>query len=201
MLVVLNDFEHRVTVQLRAHSAQFLDAVFDQCAVVHVVVTGFLFALVDGVDCGLQHFFHAMTVKGCHGNHPGAQQSAHHFDVQMVAAFLQLVPHVQCNHHGNVHVHDLGGQVQIAFQIAGINDVQDGVGMVVADVGAHIHLLGRILGQRVGAGQVHQLNLAAAYVEPSFFAVNGHTAVVAHFLLGSSHIIEQGRLAAVGIAH
>ena len=73
--------------------------------------------------------------------------------------------------------------------------------MVVADVGAHIHLFGRILGQRVGAGQVHQLHLAAAYVEPSFFAVNRHAAVVAHVLVAAGSDVEQGRLAAVGIAH
>ena len=190
MLVVLDDFEHGVAVQGGAHVAQSLDAVLNQGAVVHVVVTCFLLALVDGVHRGLQHLFHAMAVKGGHGHHAGTQQTAHHLDVQFVAAFFQLIPHVQGYHHGYVHVHDLGGQVQVALQIAGVNDIQDGVRVVVADVGAHIHLLGSVLGQRVGAGQVHQLHLAAADAEPPLLAVDCHAAIVAHFLLGSRHIIE-----------
>ena len=73
--------------------------------------------------------------------------------------------------------------------------------MVVTHVSAHIHLLGRVFSQRVSSGQVHQLHLAAVNLKPTLLAVNGHAAVVAHLLLGACHIIEQGCLAAVRVAH
>ena len=141
MLVVLDDLEYRVTVKAGTHSGQFFQAILDEGAIVHIVVGGLLFALFDGVHHGLEHILDATSVIGRERHHASAQQPAHHLDVQFVTALLQFVPHVQRHHHGDVHVHELGGQVQVALQVAGIDDVEDGVGMIVADVGADIHFL------------------------------------------------------------
>ena len=142
MLVILNDFQHSVSVQGGAHLAQLLQAVFNQRAIVHIMVFRLLLALVDSGHRGFKHILYAMAIIGCQWHHARPQQATQHLDVEAVAALLQFVPHVQCHHHRDVHVHQLSGQVQVALQIAGIHDIEDGVGMIVADIGAHIHLLG-----------------------------------------------------------
>ena len=43
------------------------------------------------------------------------------------------VHHVQGDDHGDAHLHDLGGQIQVALQVGGIYQVDDHIGVLVND--------------------------------------------------------------------
>ena len=141
MLVILDDLEHRITVQIRAHRSQFFQAILNQWAIVDVVVKCLLFTLINGIHCRLQYFFNAIPVISGQWHHASAQQATHHLDVQFVSALFQFIPHVQCNNHGDVHVHELGCEVQVTLQVSGINNIEYRIGMIIPDIGADIHFL------------------------------------------------------------
>ena len=52
--------------------------------------------------------------------------------------FFQLVKHVKCNHHSQIHIYELCCQKKIALQICSIHNVYDNVRLFVNDVVADI---------------------------------------------------------------
>lgn len=58
-----------------------------------------------------------------------------------VTALLNDIHLVERDHDGNVKLHELGGQVEIALEIRGVDDVDDDVGMTVNQVIARNDLL------------------------------------------------------------
>ena len=93
------------------------DAILYLMTVVDMQVSGELAGSLIYLDDGSEEVFYACTVlKGC-GNHRDAEESAQGVDVHMVTTTLKLVIHVQGADHADVHIHQLGGQVEVAFQI------------------------------------------------------------------------------------
>ena len=58
-----------------------------------------------------------------------------------VTALLDDIHLVERDHDGNVKLHELGGQVEIALEVRGVDDVDDDVGMTVNQVIARNDLL------------------------------------------------------------
>ena len=90
--------------------------------------------LYNGVE-KLVHAF-ASTTNG--RNDWSAEKTAKLFYIKFVATCPEFIKHVQSYNHRNVHVEQLGGQVQVAFQIGGVNHIDDYIGSLVDDVTAYI---------------------------------------------------------------
>ena len=65
-------------------------------------------------------------------------------DVQLVATLLQLVVHIQGHHHRDVHIDQLGGEVEVALEVATVHHVEDDVGILLKNMFAHVELFGRV---------------------------------------------------------
>ena len=90
-----------------------------------------------------------------HDRHP--EEGAELVDVELVAAFLELVVHVEGHHHRDVHVDKLRGEVEVALEVAAVHHVEDDVGVLFDDVLADVQFFGRIGAERVGAGQIDEV--------------------------------------------
>ena len=121
--------------------------------------------------------------------------------VKFVTARLHLVIHIERAHHAQVHVDQLGGEVEVALDVAGIKHVDDHVGGVVNDLLADIKLFGTVGRKRVGAGEVDKMEAVALEVSIAVLGVDRHARVVAHPLVGTRGKVEERRLSAVRVAH
>ncbi len=156
-------------------------------------------ALLRLGDSALHKRVHAAALKGGGFHHRAAQMARELGHVDGVAVLLHEIHHVQSQNHRNAQVDDLGGEIQVTFQIGGVHQVDDHVGLAAHEVVAGDDLLGGVGRQRVYAGQVGDNHLFVAAVL-ALFLLNGNAGPVSHVLVGTGQIVEHGRLAAVGIA-
>ncbi len=155
ILVVLQEFDAEVSGGVALADAviclqillDMFDAVFYLMSMVDVdmaiVRIGVLLALIE-LDDGIEELVHASTVGKDGRNHGESEELAELVVVDVVATFLSLVKHVEGAHHADVHVYQLGGEVEIALQIAGVDDVDDDIWSVLHELLAHIEFLWRI---------------------------------------------------------
>ena len=61
--------------------------------------------------------------------------------VQLVAAVLQGIVHVEGDDHAHVHIDELGGEVEVTLQVARIHHVDDDIRGFLDDVLAHVEFL------------------------------------------------------------
>ena len=85
----------------------------------------------------------------------------------------------------------MGGQVEVALKVACVDDVDDHVGCVLHHLLSHIQLFGRVGRERIGAGQVDEVEVVAFEGGVTLFGVNGHTAIVAHTLVCAAGKVEE----------
>ena len=157
-------------------------------------------AFVQG-DEDVEKFLHAAARAAHGGQHRHAEELAQLHIVQGIAAGLQFVVHIEGHHHADVHVYQLGGQVEVALQVGGIDYVNDDIRCLVDDVTAHVDFLGRIGRERIRARQVDDAEVIALEVEEAFLGIDRHAAVIAHMLVRTRGDVEERRLAAIRIAH
>ena len=119
-----------------------------------------------------------------------------HMDV--VPVFLDHIHHVDRHHHRDAELGELGGQIQVAFQVGAVDDVQDRIRPVVDEVIAGHHLFQRVRGQRVDARQVHNRDVAVLF-QPAFLFLDRNARPVADKLVGAGQRVEQGGFPAVRI--
>ena len=96
-----------------------------------------LVALID-FDDGIEQRVDAGSVPADGRTDRHAEQPAQLVDVEAVAFLLQFVVHVQRHHHPEVHVDELGGQVEVAFQVGGVHHVDDDIGHLLDEVLPHV---------------------------------------------------------------
>ena len=113
----------------------------------------------------MEQFLHSYPFFG-YGRYDGcAEECAELLGVELVAAVAELVVHVEGYDHGHVHVDELGGEIEVALQVAGVDDVDDDVGVLLYDVFSHVELFGRVCGERIGARQVDEGEVIPLEVE------------------------------------
>ncbi len=135
------------------------------------------------------------------GHHGHAEQLSEFAVVEFVAALFELVEHIECANHAQVHVDQLGGEIQVALDVARIHHVYHHVGSFFYYLLAHIKLFGTVGRQRVCAGQIDDVELVALKRGVSLLCVHCHTGVVAYTFMRSRSHVKQRCLAAVGVAH
>ena len=168
-------------------------------AVAKVLAQG-LFLVLGDVDGVLHQFVHALVLRRGDRHHGHAQHAFHAVDVHRAAVAPHFVHHVQGHHHGHVHFQQLHGQVQVALDVSGVHNVDDGLGLLFQhEVPAH-QLLAGIGRHGVNARQVGNQGVVVA-AHRAVLAVHRHAGEVAHVLVGAGKLVEQGGLAAVLVTH
>ena len=184
--VVLDLVDHRV------------DAAVDRAGGAEVVHRG-VHLVPGGLDGDLHQLVHALVLHGGDGHHRDAQGLGEPLDVDGAAAGGDLVHHVQGQHHGDPHLHQLEGQVQIPLDIGGVHDVDEAVRLLVQDEVPGDDLLRRIGPDGVDARQIHHRAVLLA-PDGAGLLIHRHAGEVAHVLVGAGELVEQCGLAAVLIA-
>ena len=64
--------------------------------------------------------------------------------VDIVAAFFGFVEHVQGAHHAQVHIYELRGEVEVALDVACVNNIDYNIWRVLDYLLAYIKFLGRV---------------------------------------------------------
>ena len=152
-----------------------------------------------GLNGGIRRRLHAVAFQGGNLHHRAAQRLGKLFRIDSVLVFPDHIHHVDGHHHGDAQLGELGGQVQIAFQVRAVHDVQDGVRPLADQVIPGHHFLQGVGGQGINAGQVGDGYISLLFQLALFF-LHGDTGPVAHILVGAGQGVEQRGLAAVGVA-
>ena len=153
--------------------------------------------------CHVQGMIHqladTLVAGSANGNNRHAQQALEQVDVHGAAVGRHLVHHVERNDHGAVELHKLQRQVQVTLDVGGVDDIDDGVGMLIQDKLAAHDLLARVRRQGVNAGQVGNACLGVV-ADGAILAVDRHAGKVTDMLIGACQLVEQRGLAAVLVA-
>ena len=151
---------------------------------------------MDGV---VYQLVHALVLGGRDGDDRDAQHRLHLVDAHRAAVAAHFVHHVQRQHHGDIQLHQLHGQVEVALDVGGIHDVDDAGGLFADDELPGDDLLTGIGGHGIDARQVSDLGLRVP-LDGTALAVHRHARKVADVLVGTGELVEQGSLAAVLVA-
>ena len=153
----------------------------------------------SGLLCRLDELLGTLALDGCGLNDRNAKLLGELLDVDHVAALLNDIHHVQRDNDRDTHFKQLGGQVQVTLDVGRINEVHDGVRLLVYEIVACYDLLERVRRQRVNTRQVSDRNFLVA-LELAFLLLDRNTRPVADILRRTGQIVEHGRLAAVRVA-
>ena len=149
---------------------------------------------------GMIHQLADTLVAGsANGDNRHAQQALEQVDVHGAAVGRHLVHHVERDNHRAIELHKLQRQVQVTLDVGGVDDIDDGVGVLVQDKLAAYDLLARVRRQRVNAGQISDARLGVV-ADGAIFAVDRHAGKVTDVLVGARQLVEQRGLAAVLVA-
>ena len=139
---------------------------------------------------GMIHQLADTLVAGsANGNNGHAQQALEQVDVHGAAVGGYLVHHVERDDHRTVKLHELQCQVQVALDVGGVNDVDDGVRTLVEDELTAHDLLACVRRQGVNAGQVGNARLGMV-TDGAIFAVDRHAGKVTDVLVGARQLVE-----------
>jgi len=151
------------------------------------------------VQSVLHQLADALVAGSANGDNGHAQQALEQVDIDGAAVGRHLVHHVERNDHGTVELHELQRQIQVALDVGGVDDVDDGIGMLVEDELAADDLLACVRRQRIDAGQIGDARLGVI-ADGSVFAVDRHAGKVTDVLVGTRQLVEQRGLTAVLVA-
>ena len=131
----------------------------------------------------------ALVAGSANGDNGHAQQALEQVDVYGAAIGGHLVHHVERDDHRTVKLHELQCQVQVALDVGGVNDVDDGVRTLVEDELTAHDLLACVRRQGVNAGQVGNARLGMV-TDGAIFAVDRHAGKVTDVLVGARQLVE-----------
>ena len=84
-------------------------------------------AMARHVQGVLDQLAGALVLGGGNGDHGDAEHALEQVDVDGAAVCRDLVHHVEGENHGAVELHELHGEVEVALDIGGVHDVDDGI--------------------------------------------------------------------------
>jgi len=134
------------------------------------------------------------------GHHRASQEPLQGGQVDPQALLLGVVHHVQDEDHGPVQLQELGGEVEVALQVGGVQHVDDDVDAGVGHEQGGDALVLAAGGKRIGAGQVHDLHGTLGRLEGAAAAFDRDPRPVAYMVPGAGEGVEDGRFSTVGVA-
>ena len=182
--------------------ADRMDGPVDGAAVViraAEVLSGRGFLVFGDMDRVPYQFIHAFIPGGGNGDDRDAQHVFHVVDVDRTPVAPDFVHHVEGDHHGDIQLQQLHGQIQVPLNIGGVYNINDGPGMLLQDKITGYQFLFGIGGHGIDARQVGDQGVGMA-PDDTVLAVYGNAREIAYMLIGSGQLVEQGRLAAVLVA-
>ena len=172
-----------------------VDAAVDGAGAAEVVYFG-IDPVFGSFHSGADQLVHAFVLDCGDGDDGDAQGAAHALDVDGAAIGGDLVHHIQGQHHGDAHFHQLEGQVQVPLNVGGVHDVDDTVGLLVDNEVPGDDFLRRVGPDGVDARQVYHRAVLLA-PDRAGLLVHRDAGEVAHVLVGAGELVEQGGLSAV----
>ena len=139
-------------------------------------------AVAGNVHRVLHELVDALVFSGGNGDDRHAEFAFELVDVDGAAIRRDLVHHVEGDDHGAVEFHELQRKIEVAFDVGGVDDVDDTVGLRVEDELAADDFLARVGAQRVDARQVGDRRLRMV-ANLSVFSVDGDAREVADVLI------------------
>ena len=163
---------------------------------------GYRLAGALGALDGCPEGFRDALSRACNGGHAGhAEPFAQPWQVESAAALREFVVHVEHAHHGLAHRAQLHGEQQVALEVVHVDHVEHHVHLAFRQLVHHVCLVGAERVERVSAGQVDDAQFAAVEFGMSLHARHGHAGIVARAFVSAAGGVEEGRFAAVGVAH
>ena len=98
-------------------------------------------ALLGSGDGQLGGLLAALVLQGGDFDGLAAQLVGQLLQVDLVAVLADEVDHVDSHDHGDAELDQLGGQVEVTLDVGAVDDVQDGVGLLIDEVAAGNDLL------------------------------------------------------------
>lgn len=147
----------------------------------------------------MEKLFYAFSGATDGRQHRHAKQLTEFYVIQRVPACFQFVVHVKRDNHAHVHVNQLGGEIQVPFQIGRVHHINNDIRSFVDDVMAHINLFGRIGRKRISARQVDDAEMIPLKVKIPLFSIYGDTAVITHMLVRTRGDVERDVLPQLGL--
>ena len=143
------------------------------------------------LDDGMKEVFYASACLEYRWHHWNTKQLTQLLVVYFVTSLLRFIKHVESTHHAQVHVDELGCQIEVALQVRGVYDVDHHVGCLLDNLFSHVKFLGRVGRKGVSAGQVNEVELVALELGVAFLGIDGDARVVAHALVSSAGKVEE----------
>ena len=165
-----------------------------------IVSAGIFLAFVE-FDDGFEELIHASTIGEDGRNHRDTEEFAQFVVVDVIATFFGFIKHVEGTDHADVHVYQLGSEIEVALQVAGVDDVDDDIRRMLDELLAHIEFFRRIGRKGIGARQIYQVEVIAVVFGFAHLGIHGYAAVVAHTFVSTRCEVEEGSLSAVWISH
>ena len=148
---------------------------------------------MDGV---LHQLFNALVLEGGNGDDRNAQHLLHLVDTDGTAVFPHLIHHIERQHHGDAQLHELHGEVEIAFDVGGVHNIDDALRFFIQQKCPGHQLFAGVGRHGVNAGQVGDQGVLLA-ADGAVLAVNSDAGEVTHVLIGAGELVEKRGLAAV----
>ena len=141
---------------------------------------------------------------GRNGHHRDPKGGRQRGGIRAVAPSACLVHEVERHDHRPLQLQELHRQVQVAFQVRRVDDVDDGVrlfaGPCAQDIVPGDDFLQRIRRERINAGQVDNQDLTPVQWRGPLLFFHRNARPVSNILTGARKSVEQRRLAGVGVA-
>ena len=181
-----------------------LDTMFYLMSVVDVdmaiVSAGIFLAFVE-FDDGLEELVHASAIGEDGRNHRDTEEFAQFVVVDVISTLLGFIKHIEGADHADVHIYQLCGEIEIALQVAGVDDVDDDIWRMLDELLAHIEFFWRISREGIGTRQIYQIEVVAVEIGFAHLGIHGYTTIISYTFVSTRCEVEEGSLTAVWISH
>lgn len=108
------------------------------------------------------------ALGGGNGHHRDAEGGAQFLHIDRTAVGPHLIHHVEGKHHRHPQLQKLEGEVEVAFDVGGVHDIDDAVRLLIEDKIPGDDLLLRIGPQRIDARQIDDGTVFSPRISPIF---------------------------------
>ena len=160
------------------------------------ILTERLFLVPGNVDRMADQLIHALIFGGGDRDHGHAEHGFHFIDLEGTAVAGDFVHHIQGNYHRRLHLQQLHGKIEVTFDVGGVDDVDDGFGLLVQNKIPGNQLFTGIGRHGIDSGEIGNQSIGLTPDYP-VLTIYRNTGKIPDVLIGTGQLVEQGRLAAV----
>ena len=146
LTVVLQQFQRQVTRRMVRGDVlvglqvllYFTDTVLNLMTIVNVDMASVGIGILIDLDDHAKEILDTHAALERRGHHRHTKEGAQCRQVYLVATTFKLVVHIQGAHQTEVHVDKLRRQIEVAFQVRGVDDVDDHIRHLFRQVLTHV---------------------------------------------------------------